>query len=68
MARTVEDVAVALSAMAYYRDPRDPVTSLIPAEYKFGTDFTKFLDANYLTGKKVGYLTGQTKRPDADQA
>ncbi len=66
MGHTVADVAAVLSAMAYFRDPRDPVTALIPEQYKFGTDFTKNLDANFLAGKRIGWLTGNTKRPDAD--
>ncbi len=51
MARTVEDAAILLSAMAGV-DPFDGVTK--QSEGKIETDYTKFLDVNALKGKRIG--------------
>ncbi len=51
MTRTVRDAAVLLAAMAGV-DELDPVTNDSSAKVK--TDYTKFLDANALQGKRIG--------------
>lgn len=52
MARDVRDAAIVLSAIAG-SDPRDPATR--DAD-KHATDYTKFLDANALKGKRIGVV------------
>jgi amidase len=59
MARTVKDVAILLSAMAGI-DPNDPVTN--ESNGKSQSDYTKFLDANALKGKRIGV----DKKPQGD--
>ena len=51
MTRTVRDAAILLAAMAGV-DELDPVTNESSAKVK--TDYTKFLDANALQGKRIG--------------
>jgi amidase len=51
MARTVKDVAILLSAMTGV-DAADPITK--ESDGKFHSDYTKFLDANSLRGKRIG--------------
>jgi amidase len=51
MTRTVEDAAILLSILAGV-DPRDPATST--SEGRGVSDYARFLDANGLSGKRVG--------------
>jgi len=51
MTRTVEDAAILLSVLAGV-DPRDPATST--SEGRRESDYTPFLDANGLSGKRLG--------------
>lgn len=51
MARSVEDVAIALGVLTGV-DAADPSTRA--SEGKFETDYTKYLDANALNGARVG--------------
>jgi len=51
MTRTVEDAAILLSVLAGV-DPRDPATST--SEGRGESDYTPFLDANGLSGKRLG--------------
>jgi amidase len=51
MARTVEDVAILLSAMVGV-DPHDPASSR--SEGKFEMDYTRFLDRNALKAARIG--------------
>jgi len=51
MARTVKDAALLLGVLAGI-DPADAITS--ESEGKSFTDYTKFLDANALKGKRIG--------------
>ena len=51
MARTVRDAAILLSALTGV-DPADAVTR--ESTGKFQPDYTRFLDANALQGKKIG--------------
>jgi len=53
MCRTVEDAAICLGAMTGV-DPLDPKTSL--SEGRFLTDYTKFLKADGLKGKRIGLV------------
>jgi len=59
MARTVKDVAILLGAMAGI-DSNDAVTS--ESNGKAQADYTKFLDANALKGKRIGV----DKKPQGD--
>ena len=59
MARTVKDVAILLGAMAGI-DPNDSVTN--QSNGKSQTDYTEFLDANTLRGKRIGV----DKKPQGD--
>jgi amidase len=59
MARTVKDVAILLSAMAGV-DAADRVTE--ESEGKAHADYTRFLDANGLKGKRIGI----EKKPQGD--
>ncbi|HET7663141.1 MAG TPA: amidase [Rhodanobacteraceae bacterium] len=52
MARTVRGAAIVLTAIAG-SDPRDPATA--DAD-KHATDYTKFLDADALKGKRIGVV------------
>lgn len=54
MARDVRDAAIVLSAIAG-SDPRDPATR--DAD-RHATDYTKFLDAGALKGKRIGVVRG----------
>jgi len=66
MARNVHDVAVALSVMAAI-DPRDTATR--KSEGHIETDYTRFLRADALNGRRIGIardFTGQD--PDVDWA
>ncbi len=51
MTRTVEDAAIVLSALTGV-DPRDPATSA--SEGRAAPDYTRFLDPNGLSGKRLG--------------
>jgi amidase len=51
MTRTVADAAILLSAIAGV-DPRDPATAA--SEGRTESDYTRFLDPNGLSGKRVG--------------
>jgi amidase len=55
MARTVADAAVLLSAMTGV-DTSDEKT--LASESFVGTDYTQFLDANSLQGKRIGIMKG----------
>jgi amidase len=59
MGRTVKDVALLLNAMVGV-DAADPVTK--ESEGKSQTDYSKFLDANALKGKRIGV----EKKPQGD--
>jgi amidase len=61
MARTVADAAILLSAMTGI-DEADGVTKT--SEGKVQTDYTKFLDANALSGKRIGYEKNMLKGHD----
>ena len=66
MARNVHDVAVVLSVMAAI-DPQDPATR--KSEGHIETDYTRFLRADALNGRRIGIardFTGQD--PDVDWA
>ena len=52
IARDVRDAAIVLSAIAG-SDPRDPATGNAD---KHATDYTKFLDADALKGKRIGVV------------
>ncbi|MET0935397.1 MAG: amidase [Luteibacter sp.] len=65
MARSVEDAAIVLGAIAG-SDPRDPATR--DAD-KHATDYTKFLDPNALRGKRIGVVRQLAGiEPNADRA
>jgi len=53
MARTVADAAVLLTVLAGY-DPDDPATA--PFKDRPRTDYTRFLDANSLSGVRIGVM------------
>ena len=59
MARTVRDVSILLGAMAGI-DSNDPTTN--ESNGKSQADYTKFLDANALKGKRIGV----DKKPQGD--
>jgi amidase len=59
MARTVRDAAVALGVLAG-ADPSDAKTMVSGAE--FHSDYTQFLDAEALKGKRIGFYTGPMGR------
>lgn len=59
MARTVTDVAILLGALTGI-DPDDSITN--ESNGHFHTDYTKFLDANALKGKRIGI----EKKPQGD--
>lgn len=64
MARTVRGAAIVLSAIAG-SDPRDPAT--VDAD-KHATDYTQFLDADALKGKRIGVVRGLAgDNPDVTQ-
>ncbi len=64
IARTVEDAATVLSAVAGY-DPEDPITK--NSDGKVQKDYTKFLDKNGLRGARIGvfrpYIDAATTDP-----
>lgn len=66
MTRTVRDTAILLAAMAGI-DPNDPYTS--KSEGKIQKDYTTFLDANALQGKRIGveksFLEGRQEGVEA---
>jgi amidase len=53
MSRTVEDAVIFLGAMTGV-DPQDAKT--LASEYKFLTDYTKYLKADGLKGKRIGII------------
>ncbi len=57
MARNVFDAAVMLSAMAGF-DSEDGVTAAGQQNGSFNRDYTEFLTANALQGKRIGVLRG----------
>jgi amidase len=61
MARTVADAAILLSAMAGI-DEADAITKT--SEGKAQTDYSRFLDANALSGKRIGYEKNMLKGHD----
>lgn len=61
MARTVADAATLLTSIAG-EDPNDPITR--DAAALAGTDFSSFLDAEALRGKKVALYGGPTRPGD----
>jgi amidase len=66
-ARTVADAAAVLSALVGV-DPRDPATAASAG--KFSTDYTQFLDADGLSGARIGVargggFTGYSEETDA---
>jgi amidase len=63
MCRTVADAAALLSGMAGV-DPRDPATAA--AEGHIETDYTRFLDANGLSGMKIGVQKRPGQNPVID--
>lgn len=65
MARSVEDAAIVLGAIAG-SDPRDPATAEAD---KHATDYTKYLDPNALRGKRIGVVRALAGiEPNADKA
>jgi amidase len=65
MARTVADAAIVLGAIAG-SDPRDPATAEAD---KHATDYTRFLDADGLRGKRIGIVRQLGGiEPNADRA
>ncbi|HEY2460123.1 MAG TPA: amidase family protein [Candidatus Acidoferrum sp.] len=64
MARSVEDAAIMLGALAGY-DPADPITKM--SEGKSQKDYTKFLIKDGLKGARIGvfreYIDGPTTDP-----
>ena len=65
MARSVEDAAIVLGAIAG-TDPRDPATK--DAD-RHATDYTTFLDPNALRGKRIGVVRQLAGiEPNADHA
>ncbi|WP_183577238.1 amidase [Mucilaginibacter sp. X5P1] len=64
MARTVKDAAILLGVLAGV-DPEDSYT--LNSKGKIETDYTKFLDANGLQGKRLGIeKTALTGNPDME--
>jgi amidase len=64
MARTVTDAAILLTALAG-SDSHDPATA--DAD-KHATDYTRFLDANGLRGKRIGVVRAMAgSEPNADR-
>src|SRR5690348_4128825 len=64
IARDVRDAAIVLSAIAG-SDPREPATR---DANKHATDYTKFLDANALEGKRIGVVRQMAgHNPDVDR-
>jgi amidase len=64
MARTVRDAAILLGLLAG-EDPQDSYT--LASKGKTDPDYTKFLDANALQGKRIGIEKGGLKvNPDMD--
>lgn len=64
IARDVRDAAIVLTAIAG-SDPRDPATREANAH---ATDYTKFLDANALKGKRIGVVRQMAgHNPDVDR-
>jgi amidase len=55
MVRTVRDAAVVLGALAG-TDPADPKTE--PSDANRHEDYTQFLDADGMQGKRIGFYTG----------
>jgi amidase len=65
MARSVADAAALLSVIAG-ADPRDPATAEADSH---ATDYTRFLDAGGLRGKRIGVVRAMMGRePNADRA
>lgn len=65
MARTVTDAAILLNAIAG-DDSRDPSTSILKS--KKIPDYTQFLDANFLKGKRIGYDPSVKRHELVDKA
>ncbi len=65
MTRTVMDGAKIFNVVAGY-DPKDPITEL--GGHKRQGDYTQFLNADGLKGKKIGVLRDLVFTPDADPA
>ncbi len=63
MARTVADAAAVLTVVAGY-DPADPVTAMV--KDKPAVDYTKFLDADGLRGKRIGVFRQYVETPTTD--
>lgn len=63
MARTVEDAARILDAVAGY-DPADPITKL--SEGKIPKSYTRFLDKNGLRGARIGVFRKYIDAPTTD--
>jgi len=63
MARSVRDAAIMFNVVAGY-DPADPITAL--GKDKKADDYTKFLDADGLTGARLGVLREFVNTKDAD--
>jgi len=63
MTRTVTDGVKVFNVVAGY-DPADPYTEL--GRDKVHNDYTSFLDANALAGKKIGVLRALVNTEDAD--
>ncbi len=65
MVRTVTDGAKVFNVVAGY-DPADPYTEA--GKDKLESDYTSFLDANALQGKRIGVLRALVDTDDADPA
>lgn len=65
MARTVTDAAILLNAIAG-EDPRDPATAALKS--KPIQDYTKFLNANTLKGKRIGFDPSVKRHELVDKA
>lgn len=65
MMRTVTDAARVFNVVAGY-DPADPYTE--HGRDKLEADYTRFLDANALAGKRLGVLRALVDTEDADPA
>ncbi len=64
MAKSVRDAAIVLTLIAGY-DPADPVTA--GAQSVDHGDYTRYLDADGLSGARIGVLRQLVNRPGADE-
>lgn len=64
MTRTVTDGAKAFNVVSAF-DPADPYT--VAGKDRHADDYTRFLDANTLLGKRIGVLGALVRTEDADE-